>query len=138
MALNFDKASLAWTLPWDADWITAVSFCGNRRVAAGNNLGQLLVWDLPEKPGGTTPPPVRRLDGHTHVISRLLSTPDGKTLLSSSYDHTIRSWDLQSAGTGSAAVVLNARIRDEISKRRYASKVPDPIAATVKLQQSTR
>jgi WD40 repeat protein len=134
-APNFEKAVLAWNLPWDADWITAVAFCGNRRLAAGNNLGQILLWDLAEKAGGTAPPPVRRLDGHTNVISRLLPTPDGKTLLSSSYDHTIRTWDAQAMGEKSEPIVLNARLRDEISKRRYASKMPDPITATVKVQQ---
>src|SRR5262249_6010830 len=74
--------------------------------------------------------------GHTNVISRLLVTPDGKTLLSSSYDHTIRTWDAQATGEKSEQIVLNARLRDEISKRRYASKMPDPINATVKVQPS--
>lgn len=54
-----DKAALAWTLPWDADWVTAVAFLGNHRIAAGNNLGQILVWELPDKTGG----PARRRSG---------------------------------------------------------------------------
>jgi hypothetical protein len=37
-----------------------------------------LVWDLPEKPGGPAPAPVRRLDGHTNVVSRRLSTTEGR------------------------------------------------------------
>ena len=28
------------------------------------------------------------------MISRLAATPDGKTLISASYDHTIRYWDM--------------------------------------------
>ena len=64
---DFTKATLAYTLPWDADWVTAVAFVGSsRRLVAGNNRGELLAWDLPEKPGPT--PPVLRLDGHTNVI----------------------------------------------------------------------
>ena len=56
--MNFDKAALAWTLPWDADWVTAVCFIGShRRVAAGNNRGQILLWDLPDKPTPACPPP---------------------------------------------------------------------------------
>jgi hypothetical protein len=47
-----DKATLAWNLPWDADWVTAVSFVGPNRVAAGNNLGDILVWELPGASGG--------------------------------------------------------------------------------------
>src|SRR2546422_4052250 len=108
MPATFDKATLAWTLPWDADWVTAVSFLGNsRRLAAGNNLGEILVWELAEKPerlaeppqksagkkgpserAGAAVPPVRRLDGHTNVISKLLATSDGRWLISASYDHT--------------------------------------------------
>src|SRR5215204_6080724 len=100
--MNLDKAALAWTLTWDADWVTAVSFIGNsRRVAAGNNLGQIVMWELPEKPGGEAPKPIRKLDGHTNVISRLTCTADGKSLISSSYDHTIRIWDPQSSPNGS-------------------------------------
>src|SRR5262245_12098965 len=102
------EPKLLWTMPWDADWVTAVCFLGERRVAAGNNLGEILVWDLPEKPSVPAPLPSRRLDGHTNTITRLL-TPDGKTLLSSSCDHAIRSWDVEGTSAGSATLILNAR-----------------------------
>jgi len=135
-AINFDKASLAWTLPWDADWVTSVRFIGStRKLTAGNNLGQILLWDLPEKTGGPAPKPIRRLDGHSNVLSRLLSTADGRWLISSSYDHSIRFWDMQTEAKVSATVVLNERTRQEIMSRRYASKVPDPIEAKVQIQQ---
>src|SRR5262245_45596038 len=121
--MTFDNATLAWTLPWDADWVSAVSFIGSsRRLAAGNNLGEILVWDLPEKPErlpekpektgakkasaeqlGAPALPARRLDGHTNVISKLLSTSDGRWLISASYDHTIRYWDMQSPAAGAAS-----------------------------------
>src|SRR6516164_8330099 len=106
--ISFDKAVLAWNLTWDPDWVTAVCFLGpTRRIAAGNNLGQILVWDLPEKMGAPVPSPVRRLDGHTNVISRLLSTSDGRWLISASYDHTIRFWDMQAPAKGKVKVPLN-------------------------------
>jgi WD40 repeat protein len=137
-AINFDKAALAWTLPWDADWITAVRFLGpTRRVAAGNNLGQILVWDLPEKAGGPVPAPVRRLDGHTNVISRLLSTADGRWLISASYDHTIRFWDLQAATKGNETIVLNARAIAEANPRA-GRKAPPPLEVKVQTQQAVR
>ena len=135
---QFDKAALAWTLPWDTDWVTAVSFLGpTRRVAAGNNLGQIVLWELPEKPTGPAPLPVRRLDGHTNVISRLLATADGRWLISASYDHTIRYWDMQAPAGGSAAVALNARTREDLI-RRSSSKVPPPLEAKVAIQQAGR
>jgi WD40 repeat protein len=136
--LNPDRATLAWTLPWDADWVTAVTFLGpTRRLAAGNNLGQILLWDLPGKAGGQAPPPVRRLDGHTNAITHLRSTPDGRQLISASYDHTIRYWDVEAPPTGSATVPLNARTREDLVRRR-ASKVPAPLEAKVQVQPAQR
>ena len=130
------EPKLVWTLPWDADWVTAVCIVG-KRVFAGNNLGQILAWDLPEKPGDPAPMPVLRLDAHTNVISKLLRSPDGKLLLSSSYDHSIRAWDTNSAGSGESKVALNARMREDLIRRR-ASKVPAAIEATVKVQTPAR
>src|SRR5947209_484452 len=104
---DLGKAALAWSLPWDADWVTAVCFLGNNRVAAGNNIGEILVWDLPEKAGGPAPAPLLRLDGHTNTINRLVATPDGRWLISASNDRTIRYWDLQVAPGRTETVVLN-------------------------------
>jgi WD40 repeat protein len=136
--LTFDKAKLAWTLPWDADWVTAVSFLGpTRRLAAGNNLGQILLWDLPEKADAAAPLPARRLDGHTNCISRLLSASDGRTLISSSYDHSIRYWDVQAQASGKDRVPLNATLRAEL-RRRSSSKIPALVEAAVELQPPAR
>ena len=139
-AISFDKAALAWTLTWDADWVTSVCFLGNtRRVAAGNNLGQILVWDLPDKVGAPVPNPVRRLDGHTNVISRLVSTADGRWLISASYDHTIRYWDMQAEAKGNEALVLNASaIANAKARKSSGLKEPPPLNVTVPTQPSAR
>lgn len=134
-----DKAT--WTLPWDADWVTAVSFVGPNRLAAGNNLGEILIWDLPEKLDGSAPPPVRRLEGHTNTVNRLLSTPDGRWLISASSDHTIRCWDMQHESAESAGIVLNAiAIADAKSPqgRRSGRKIPPPIEAQIKVSKESR
>jgi WD40 repeat protein len=137
--LDLAKPSLAWNLQWDADWVTAVAFLGSsRRVAAGNNLGQILLWELPEKPGGDAPKPVARLDGHTNVISRLAATPDGKTLVSASYDHAIRYWDIPATlPAATETVALNERTIADL-KRRSASKVPLRLEAKVSVLKSAR
>jgi WD40 repeat protein len=133
----FDKAALAWTLPWDDDWVTAVAVLGQtRRVAAGNNLGQILVWELPEKADAPAPAPARRLDGHSNVISRLQATPDGRWLISASFDHTIRVWDMRAAPKGTAQVVPDANARPEAKKR--GKKPADAPPITVGLQQAER
>ena len=37
---SFDKPTLAWTLPWENGWVTALTFVGpSRRLAAANDLG---------------------------------------------------------------------------------------------------
>ena len=135
---DFSKAAVAWTLPWDADWVTAVTFLGpTRTIAAGNNLGEILLWELPDKTGAPAPMPLRRLDGHTNAITRLLSSPDGRHLISASNDHSIRVWDVKAATTGSATVALNARTREDL-KRRGASKMPAEISAKVDLQKAEK
>jgi WD40 repeat protein len=136
----YGKAKLAWMLPWDAHWVTAVTFLGQtRRIAAGNNLGQIMLWDLPEKAGDPAPLPCRRLDGHSNVITRLLSTPDGRYLISASYDHTIRVWDMQAEAKGSEEVILNAHAISEAEARKNnGAKVPPPVPAKVELQQADK
>ncbi|OAI48325.1 hypothetical protein AYO44_07410 [Planctomycetaceae bacterium SCGC AG-212-F19] len=135
---SFEKTTLAWSLPWDADWVTAVTFMGSsRRLAAGNNLGEILVWDVPENTGDPAPAPCRRLDGHTNAITRLRATPDGRWLISASYDHTIRFWDLEAEAKNSTEVVLNARARAEAASRT-GTKVPPPVTVKVDTQPAQR
>jgi WD40 repeat protein len=142
MAPSFEKAALAWVLPWDADWVTSVCFLGpSRRLAAGNRLGQILLWELPDQAGGPVPAPVRRLVGHTNAVTRLLASPDGRWLISASFDHTIRYWDLHAATAGSETVVLNARAIAEASSaagKRAGRKIPPANEAKVEAQPSTR
>jgi len=137
---SFDKATLAWTLPWQDTWVTAVRFIGGtRKVAAGNRRGHIYLWDLPEKPGSDVPTPVRRLDGHTNEITRLVATPDGRWLISASYDHTIRFWDMEASAKGSEEIVLNARaIADAEVRKRNGAKVPPPIPAKVETHEAQR
>jgi len=139
--MTFDKAALAWHLPWDADWVTAVTFVGkSRTLAAGNNLGEILIWDLPEKPTTEMPKPTRMLVGHSNVVSRLRSSADGRWLISSSYDRTVRVWDMQApAGKESVDLVLNARtIADAEARKNNGAKVPPPIPAKVEKRDAAK
>jgi WD40 repeat protein len=132
---SFDKAALAWSLPWDPTWVTAVTFLGSsRRLAAGNYYGQIFVWDLPEKKDAPAPPPVRRLDGHSNTITALAATPDGRRLISTSYDHTVRVWDLNAAAEKTENVVLDPTAR--AAAQKAGKKLPEALAITVHLQQA--
>jgi WD40 repeat protein len=128
---TFEKATLAWTLPWQDDWVTAVTFIGEgRMLAAGNRRGQILVWNLPESPGGDLPTPARCLHGHTNEVTRLLATPDGKTLISASYDHTIRYWNVNAEATHSTEIILDAKDRAAAAKK-LGNKAPPPAPGTM-------
>src|SRR5436309_10387603 len=103
-AFNPAKPKLLYQLTFEGSWPTAVAFLGSgRRLAAANQLGHIFIWDLPDTPPALEKNaskdrqapnifPVRRLDGHQNEITRLLTTPDEKTLVSASLDHTVRVW----------------------------------------------
>jgi len=122
-----------WQLTFEGHWPTSIAFLGNQqRIAAGNRGGQILIWDLPAEAPEPTPPddgkskepvvpdhvPQRQLVGHDNAISHLRTTSDGSTLLSASYDRTIRVWDVNAAATGTAQVVLDGQQRERSVRRK--------------------
>jgi WD40 repeat protein len=135
--VDFGKAALLWSLPWDAAWVSAVSFVGPAHVAAGNNLGEILLWKLPEKPGDA-PPPERQFVGHTNGINRLVCAED-RWLISASNDHTLRYWDLQGAPGEPVKVVLNARTIEEAERNKSSGKKPpSPLEVEVHTQAAAK
>ena len=44
------KPTLRYQLTFEGSWPCAVAFVGPRRLAAANQLGNIFIWDLPEKP----------------------------------------------------------------------------------------
>ena len=111
---NPAKPKLRYQLTFEGSWPTSVAFLGSgRRLAAGNQLGHIFVWDLPEKPPEFKAEPKSdgrhrtsgRSAGSTDTRTRsrrLVATPDGKHLASASFDRTVRVWptDAPAAGQG--------------------------------------
>jgi WD40 repeat protein/tetratricopeptide (TPR) repeat protein len=80
-------------------YLTSLAFSrdGTRLVAGGRGEagqpGQAMVWDLPPQ----TPAPT--LTGHTNSILQATFSPDGTRLATSSYDSTVRLWDVRTGQT---------------------------------------
>lgn len=157
-SVNFEKATLLWSFIWDADWVSAVSFIGDKHVAAGNNLGEILTWEIPDKPEPLSesptekskpaekserplyqpPKPSRQMVGHSNIVNRLLCA-ENRWLISASNDHTVRYWDIQKKPEGKNKIVLNSRTIEEITRNKNSGrKPPPPLETEVQTQDSTK
>lgn len=146
--LNPAKSKLRYQLTFEGLWPSAVAFLGSgRRLAAANQLGQIFVWELPEKPPEFKPEPkgererlapnvwpVRQLVGHTNEISRLVVAPDGKFLASASFDRTVRLWPTDAKASGKDGVILDEETRKRELRRTGKKEVSKEPSATVETQ----
>ena len=138
-SINPAAAKRLWSIPWDAGFVTAVSFLGSpRKLAAGNEHGDILLWDLPEQPGNEVPPPRRLLKGHINFVTALAVTPDGRWLISASYDHTVRLWDLSAEAEGNVAVVMEPKQKAQQRAGRKPGEKPPPVQVEQQIEASVR
>jgi WD40 repeat protein len=134
----FKDAKVVHTLPWNREALTSVAFVGNDKVAAANKGGDILIWNLSVQ-DGETPGPVRHLAGHRNEINRIIVTPDGKTLISASSDHTVRYWDALSEDGESGTVNLNGLARAGVIQLNVKPPEPlEPVEVDVVVQKATR
>lgn len=133
-----DKFAPLWQIPCEGAWPMSVAFVGPRRLAAGNRLGEIFVWTWDESATKDTPPKVvRRLDGHTNTVTRLVGPPDGRTLISASLDRSVRIWDLDAPATGQAEVVLDLASREAEAKRTGKKDALERPATAIELQTTS-
>ena len=134
----FKDAKVIHTLPWNSEAITSVAFVGNDKVAAANKRGDILIWNL-SVPDGKTPDPVRLLAGHSNEVNRIIVTPDGKTLISVSCDHTVKYWDALSESGDPGKTNLSGIVRKAvIALDAKALAPPEPVEVDVVVQKPTR
>lgn len=89
LALETHKGGRAWTVAFTADGKQAVTGGGNVFERTGGREASLRLWDL------TTGKEIRQFEGHTKDVRRVAISPNGRQLLSGSFDGTMRLWDLQ-------------------------------------------
>src|ERR1700704_6530217 len=94
---SFDSTAIRWSLTrnaaeqvlrFHADAVNAVVLLRGGRAATAGADGRIAIWTF----GKTEPDAV--LEGHTAPIVALAASPDGATLASASWDHTVRLWPL--------------------------------------------
>ena len=94
---SFDSTAIRWSLTrnaaeqvlrFHADAVNAVAWLRDGRAATAGADGRIAIWTS----GKAEPDAV--LEGHTAPIVALAVSPDGATLASASWDHTVRLWPL--------------------------------------------
>jgi cytochrome c len=94
---SFDSTAIRWSLMRNAaeqvlrfhsDAVNAAAWLRDGRAATAGADGRIAIWTS----GKTEPDAV--LEGHTAPIVALAASPDGATLASASWDHTVRLWPL--------------------------------------------
>lgn len=94
---SFDSTAIRWSLArnaadqvlrFHADAVNAVVLLRDGRAATAGADGKIAIWS----DGKAQPDAV--LEGHAAPIVALAISPDGATLASASWDHTVRLWPL--------------------------------------------
>ena len=94
---SFDATAIRWSLTrnaaeqvlrFHADAVNAAVLLRDGRAATAGADGRIAIWS-----SGKAEPDIA-LEGHTAPIVALAAAPDGATLASASWDHTVRLWPL--------------------------------------------
>lgn len=94
---SFDTSAIRWSLATDAavevlryhvDAVNAVAFLKDGRMITAGADARIAVWTVGRQQ------PDKVLEGHTGPVVALAVAPNGSTLASASWDHSVRLWSL--------------------------------------------
>ncbi|KAK0428491.1 hypothetical protein QR680_010835 [Steinernema hermaphroditum] len=91
------QLSLEASLEGHTDWVTQVtpSPAGNNQIITASRDKTLICWQLDTDSTGQLQYSIKkRLIGHSHFVSDVAVSNDGKYAISSSWDKTLRLWDV--------------------------------------------
>jgi WD40 repeat protein len=86
--------SLQATLKGHTGWVTQVAVNKKypKTIVSSSRDNSIILWNLDDESNAC---PRRRLTGHSHFVSDVVLSDDGMFALSSSWDKTLRLWDLE-------------------------------------------
>mmetsp|Transcript_17612 Transcript_17612/g.42721 ORF Transcript_17612/g.42721 Transcript_17612/m.42721 type:complete len:316 (+) Transcript_17612:16-963(+) len=88
------------TIKGHSDWITSICIATENPniIVSSSRDKTALVWEI-DLEIDDIPRPKKRLRGHSHFVSDCKLSSDGQFCISSSWDKTLRLWDLNSGKT---------------------------------------
>ncbi|KAK6500352.1 cross-pathway control WD-repeat protein cpc2 [Arthrobotrys musiformis] len=99
--MSSEQMILRGTLEGHSGWVTclATSMENPNMLLSGSRDKSLIVWNLSRNSDDSYGTPKRSLHGHSHIVSDCVISSDGAYALSSSWDKTLRLWELATGNT---------------------------------------
>jgi guanine nucleotide-binding protein subunit beta-2-like 1 protein len=91
-----ESLTLRGVLKGHSGWVTSIATSAENpnMILSGSRDKTLLVWEITRDSSAEYGYPRKSLKGHSHFVSDVVISSDGQFALSSSWDTTLRLWDL--------------------------------------------